>query len=100
MPQSKPCCVQLIGVQPMLVPQTFGVMAPQVCPGGQVAPQSSVPPQPSLAWPQSKPWSWQVCGVHSMVHAPFKQAWLGGQVPQSMTLPQPSAWKPHVKPCC
>jgi hypothetical protein len=60
MPQSKPCCWQVFGVHPG-TPQTLGWLAPQILQVPQV-PQWITPPHPSLAVPQSKPWSAQVFG--------------------------------------
>ncbi len=87
------------------VPQTLLIMAPQVSPVGQVAPQLMVPPHVSVAMPQSKPCWAQVLGVQvtppqTLAVPPPPQVSLPLQVPQSRMLPQPSAALPQSSFCC
>jgi hypothetical protein len=90
---------------PPPVPQTLGLVAPQIAPPGQAAeptPHGQRPPQPSGMNPQFMPAHAVACAV--FVHWVAPPHWLGAltphdsgdwHCPQSMTFPQPSAIGPH-----
>jgi NAD(P)-dependent dehydrogenase (short-subunit alcohol dehydrogenase family) len=98
-PQSRPCCVQVFGVQ-LGEPQLPGLPPPpHVCPAGH-DPQSSAMPQPSPAGPQLSPWAVQVVGVQPWFPQtpglpPPPQVCPVGHEPQLSGLPQPSPAGPH-----
>jgi hypothetical protein len=91
---------------PLPVPQTFGVLAPQIAPPVHV-PHWTRPPQPSAIQPH--PFAGQfatVFGVHwfappHMLGAPPPPQ-ISGDVHagQLATPPQPSATGPHWRPVC
>jgi hypothetical protein len=91
-PQAKPRPLQLFGTHG--VPHTLGIPPPPQVFGGVHVPQriglpQPGPPQPSVAIPQSNPWSAHVAGVHSGMPHMFgcwtPHTWHVGQLPQSST---------------
>jgi hypothetical protein len=96
------------GATPLFPPQMLAPPPPQNCGLVQV-PQLMRPPQPSAAWPQFWPAGHVVAGTQGTPPSGFSpvlpphwlkppppQNWDAGQVPQSMTLPQPSPVEPQL----
>jgi hypothetical protein len=67
MPQWRPSCAQVVGVQPQtLLVQVLGAVQ---------LPQLSVLPHPSAIAPQFLPWAAQVVGVHVATHVLSWHVW-------------------------
>ncbi len=101
MPQLKPCCAHVWGLQ-VGVPQTpFTLLPPQVIWLPVQVPQSCRPMQPSLCMPQVKPSCVQVFIMHDPPTPQTFGLWAPqvspeGQVaPQAIVPPQPSPAMPQ-----
>ena len=103
-PQYWPFCGEQEFFVQFSFPHTFGTLAPQTVPFGQVVPQSMVPAQPSPIMPQyTAPATEQLVtvGVHpgAMQMCLFgSHAIPDGQAPQSCELSQPSPMTPQYWP--